>query len=356
MPRVFVAVVVAALASGCGGGPDVADAGAVVAFDAGGGGEVGDAGGAGDGGIDGGARAAPSVRRNATYPVRTSTHVYGEGLQHNAWGGATTTRVQLMLDLYEPEGAPSGRPALIIIHGGGFVGGSRTQPELVSFARYFASRGWVAASIDYRLAGQFGTVPSQWGSHVQTQVPTMNRSQALALYPAARDAKAATRWLYANAGRFQVDTDYVTVMGGSAGAYLAVVLGVTEPQDFRDEVPASTDATLATTNPNQPARVRTVIDHWGGLEHLRILQALDGRSRFDASDAPVSIVHGTADATVPFSEAEALRDAYVSTGVAFDFHPLQGLGHGVWAARVGGLTLEELAMAFVLRQQALTAE
>lgn len=68
----------------------------------------------------------------------------------------------------------------------------------------------------------------------------------------------------------------------------------------------------------------------------------------------MSIVHGTADTTVPFGEAEALRDAYRSTGVAFAFHPLQGVGHGVWSSTVGSLTLEALAMAFVIEQQSLT--
>lgn len=297
---------------------------------------------------------APSIRRDATYNVLSSTHVYGEGLRHSTWGGGATGPVELRLDLFEPQGAPAGRPALIIIHGGGFTGGSRTQAELRSFAEYFSSRGWVSISIDYRLAGDYGTLSSQWAQYVRDQVPAASQRQAAALYPAARDAKAAVRWLYANAATYQINTDYVTAMGGSAGAYLAIVLGVTDPQDFRDEVPASADPTLASTHLDQPSRVRTVIDHWGGLDHLRILEALDGRSRFDASDPPMSIVHGTADATVPFAEAEALRDAYVSTGVAFDFHPLEGLGHGPWTARVGGQTLEELAMAFVIEQQALT--
>ncbi len=296
----------------------------------------------------------PSVRRNATYPVLTSTHVYGEGLQHSDWGSGTTTPVALQLDLFEPQGAPAGRPALVIVHGGGFTGGSRTQPELVSFAEYFASRGWVSISIDYRLLGDHGTLPSQWAQYVQNEVLPADQGQAAALYPAARDAKAAVRWLYANAAAYQINTDYVTAMGGSAGAYLAIVLGVTDPQDFRDEVPASADPTLATTHLDQPSRVRTVIDHWGGLAHLRILEALDGRSRFDVTDPPMSIVHGTNDPTVPFTEAEALRDAYLSTGVPFAFHPLDGRGHGPWDATVGGMTLEELAMAFVVEQRALT--
>jgi acetyl esterase/lipase len=213
---------------------------------------------------DGGISAVPSVRRTATYPILASTHVYAEGLQHSEWGGGTTTPVELQLDLYAPEGAPPGRPALVIIHGGGFTGGSRTQAELVSFAEYFASRGWVSISIDYRLLGDRGTLPSGWAQYVRNEVPPADQAQAAALYPAARDAKAAVRWLYANAATYQIDTDYVTAMGGSAGAYLAIVVGVTDPEDFRDEVPASADPTLATTHLDQPARIRTVIDHWGG--------------------------------------------------------------------------------------------
>lgn len=296
----------------------------------------------------------PKPDSGGIYPVRTSTHVYGQGLKHSAWGGGTTQPVDLLLDLYLPEGAPAGRPALVIIHGGGFTGGSRTQSELRSFAAYFTSRGWVSISIDYRLAGDRGTLSSEWAQFVPNNVPPASQAQAYALYPAARDAKAAVRWLYANASTYQIDTRYITALGGSAGSYLAIVLGVTDPADFRDELPAGgADATLASTHLGQPSRVHTIIDHWGGLEHLRILEALNGRSRFDASDAPVSIVHGTADATVPFTEAEALRDAYRGTGVAFAFHPLQGAGHGPWTATVQGLTLEQLAMAFVIEQQAL---
>ena len=68
----------------------------------------------------------------------------------------------------------------------------------------------------------------------------------------------------------------------------------------------------------------------------------------------MSIVHGTADTTVPFTEAEALRDAYLATGAPFAFHPVEGGGHGLWGATIDGMTLEELGMAFVIEQQSLT--
>lgn len=296
----------------------------------------------------------PTVHEGETYDVEVSTVVYAEGLEHSDWTEASTGTVELRLDVYEPVDAPPGRPAMMMIHGGGFVGGSRTDNNMVAFAEYFASRGWVAMSIDYRLAGVHGTVPDAWAELVQAVVPAQQRNQAYALYPAARDAKAAMRWLHAHAEDYGIDTRFVTTLGGSAGSYLAIMLGVTDPEDFRDEISPDDDPTLATTNLESAADVHTIIDHWGGLSHMEILELLDGQSRFDDTDAPVSIVHGTADATVAFAEAETLRDAYVETGVAFDFHPLEGAGHGAWGSVVDGMTLDALAFGFVLEQQALT--
>ena len=60
-------------------------------------------------------------------------------------------QVPLLLDLYRPVRAPKPRPVVIFIHGGGFRSGSREDPQAVRIARGLASRGIVAASIDYRL-------------------------------------------------------------------------------------------------------------------------------------------------------------------------------------------------------------
>ena len=296
----------------------------------------------------------PEVRSDATYEVATTTHVYGTGQVHDGWGGPVTGTVDLVLDLYEPVDAPPGRPAMIMIHGGGFKGGSRGADHMVGFAEYFAERGWVTVSIDYRVVTHHGTVPPELIALAEAEVEDdEDRDQLLAMYPAARDAKAAVRWLHANADTFQIDTDHITALGGSAGSYLAIMLGVTDPGDYRDEVTAADDPTLVTTNLDASASVHTVIDHWGGITHVELLEMLDGRSRFDATDAPVSIVHGTEDPTVSFDEAEKLRDAYETTGVDYVFHPLEGRGHGVWGATIDGMTLPESAFAFVVEQQGL---
>ena len=285
------------------------------------------------------------------YAVDVSTEVYGEALVHADWQSTEVESIDLMLDLYEPEGAPAERPAVVLIHGGGFTGGTRAKPELVDFAYYFVSRGWVAISIDYRVAGDRGTVPASWVETVQDEVELEDQEQGLAMYPAARDAKAAVRWLHAEAERLQVDTSRITAIGGSAGSYLALMLGTSDEADFRGELSLEEDPTLSSTHLDQPSTVHTVIDHWGGAGHLLLLEAMDGVSRFDETDAPVSIIHGTEDRTVEFGEAELIAEEYEATGVPYDFHPLAGIGHGAWDVRIDGLALPELAYDFIVTHQ-----
>jgi len=109
---------------------------------------------------------APSVQRNSTYTVSKTTHVYAQALSHSNWGTATTTVIDLSLDLFLPENAPTNRPAMILIHGGGFYTGSKEDTNIVEMANYFSSRGWVCISINYRLAAARGTLSTAWGNYV----------------------------------------------------------------------------------------------------------------------------------------------------------------------------------------------
>jgi len=230
---------------------------------------------------------APTVQRNSTYTVLKTTHVYAQALSHSNWGSTTTTVVDLSLDLFLPQNAPTNRPAMILIHGGGFYSGSKEDVDIVAMANYFASRGWVCISINYRLAAARGTMSAAWGNYVLNNVAPLDREQSYAMYPAARDAKAALRWLHANATTYGINSNYVTALGGSAGSYLANMLGITNAGDFRDEISTSGDPTLSTTNLSARSSIHTIIDHWGGLTHMTYLEAIDSQSRFDAnSDLP----------------------------------------------------------------------
>ncbi len=294
----------------------------------------------------------PIVTSSETYDFTVTKNIeYAEGLSHESYNSATTTTKSLLLDAYVPNNADKNRPAMLLIHGGGFISGSKDVPQMVNLAEYFAARGWVTFSINYRLQGDTGTVPQSWVTFAQNNLDVDTAKQFLAIYPASRDAKAALRWLFANASNYNIDTNYITVGGGSAGAITATMLGITDAEDYTNEISTTTDPTLATTNLNQTTKVHSILDFWGSGISVEILNDLYGNQRFNTNDAPIVIIHGTADPTVLFSDAEKLRDNYITTGVDYKFYPLEGKGHGPWNATVNGDSLEKVCFDFVVEQQ-----
>ena len=109
----------------------------------------------------------------------------------------------MQLDLYLPlKKAKTARPGIVFVHGGGWRSGYRTN--FTPFAIAMAERGYVAATISYRLSPE-------------------------AQYPAAvYDVKAAVRWLRSNAKKYAVNPNQIAVGGGSAGGQIASLTGVTE--------------------------------------------------------------------------------------------------------------------------------
>ena len=190
---------------------------------------------------------SPTVKLNATYDVNiTEDIIYAEGLSHDYWNSSNTTALPLYMDSYVPENNSQNRPLLMLIHGGAFVGGSKQQDAIVDMANYYASRGFVVFSIDYRLRDHMGTIPQAWIDATSVGTPS-NLDQTFAMYPAHRDAKAALRWIMANAQNYHINKDYITVGGGSAGAITSIGIGVSELGDYKDEISSSEDNTLSTT-------------------------------------------------------------------------------------------------------------
>jgi len=146
----------------------------------------------------------PTVKLNTTYEVNITENItYAEGLSHNGWNGPNTSVFPLLMDSYVPDNDLQNRPLLMLIHGGGFSGGSKQQEVLVDMANYYASRGFVVFSIDYRLRYDRGTIPQEW-IDATTNVDPEKLGQLLAMYPAHRDAKAALRWIIANADNYHI--------------------------------------------------------------------------------------------------------------------------------------------------------
>ena len=88
--------------------------------------------------------------------VNTTGLVYGSGLSNctNKTDPSTCVNMPLTLDLFEPINAPGMRPAIVMIHGGSYV--ILDSSEHWEHARWFAKRGFVTVSINYRLSGDNG--------------------------------------------------------------------------------------------------------------------------------------------------------------------------------------------------------
>ncbi len=133
----------------------------------------------------------------AVYPRLPDGIVAKENIVYAEYGNRT-----LALDLFMPENSAQGPyPAVVLIHGGGWRSGERSQN--VPIAQRLASNGYVAVTIEYRLSLE-------------------------ARYPAAvHDVKAAVRWLRANAAHYAINSTKIAVMGFSAGGHLAAFVGTT---------------------------------------------------------------------------------------------------------------------------------
>ena len=228
--------------------------------------------------------AMPTVTQNITYAVE---------------GGRP-----LLMDAYRPVGnGPF--PAVVLVHGGGFTGGSKGG-YTGDLARSLAAAGYAVFDINYRLLGDLG--------------PGATLDQAMTA--AQQDLGRAVDHVVAQATIYGIDANRVAVGGGSAGAITAL---------------------LASYGPDRlRVRPRAVINLWGGMY---------GReASLRAGDPPMLIVHGTADRTVPYAQAEALVAAARRVNVGTTLVRVENGGHTLpLDLVVGGRTIRDSVREFLDR-------
>ena len=296
--------------------------------------------------------------------------VYASGLAHTQ-SSKEPSAVPLKLDVYCPDSNSTERPVLMFIHGGGFTGGIKHKPEIVEMANYYASRGWVYVSIDYRTTEELGVIddmtqqeiidyydgiaPQEWIEHTFDGVESTKQiQQSVAMYAAQRDSKAALRWIVANADTYSIDVDEIAVGGASAGSITTIALGISNESDFRDEISIYEDPTLATTNLNETYDVKSMVYFWGSNVKVELYNTVYEVDRYDDEDPELFMAHGDGnDPVTPYEGALDLQEIYDSLGIHSELVTLEGHGHGAWNAVVDGKGLFELSFDFLMERQDL---
>src|SRR5262245_22368521 len=217
--------------------------------------------------------------------------------------------VPLLLDLYRPAAAAVGGrlPVVLVIHGGGFTGGSRTDPGPVEIARGLAERGIVAASIDYRLRGQ-RPVPSARVDALVEALPADDLSTGIAV--AVDDTLTAAGYLTDHADDLGIDPDRLGLVGSSAGAMTADHVGYV----LDDHGIAGPHVTF-------------VGSLWGGIF------VPPGAGQVGEGEPALFAVHGDADDKVPVRLSDELVARARAVGLDVEYHRIRGAGHGYVTSR-----------------------
>ena len=206
-------------------------------------------------------------------------------------------RLKLRLDIYRPATPPDDgpRPAVVQVHGGGWISGSRVE-QGIPLLNHLASNGWIGFNVDYRLSPR-ATLPE----HVV-------------------DVKRAIAWVRDNAEELGVDPARIAITGGSAGGHLTALAALTS--DDRTLQPGFEDADTSVAAAVPFYGVYDMLDtdtvYYDGLRSWLLEEVVIKRRRDDDPEAfravspthrvhagapPFLIFHGEHDSLVPVEDA-----------------------------------------------------
>lgn len=223
---------------------------------------------------------------------------------------------ELQLDLFRPKYVTKPLPAIVCIHGGGWQSGNRLNHG--HLAKALAARGFVAVSISYRLSGE-ATFPAQ-----------------------IHDAKAAVRWLRANAKQWGIDPDAIGATGLSAGGNLTALLATSGGVDslegeggnanFSSAIQAAAPMGAQSDFTSERNReISKTADIWqkflgGSQEDVpETYQLASPRSHLDAKDPPTIFITGEFDDAS--THADEFRRDCMALGISSELFVIPGAPH-----------------------------
>lgn len=188
--------------------------------------------------------------------------------------GMKSRPLQLMMDIYQPDGdqPDTARPLLLMMHGGAYLIGHKAEASHVAWCRYFASLGYVAVSIDYRL-----------GYHL-TKTGFVRAEQ-----DAVADAGSALRYLL-DREDLRIDAQQVYLAGTSAGAATALALA------------------YGSAEGEYPCRIRAVANLWGYVHRLEMLEN---------ARIPILSFQSEHDPVVPYHHGYPMKQLRKLSGILY---------------------------------------
>jgi len=209
----------------------------------------------------------------------------------------------LQLDIFKPKNLNKAAPLLVFIHGGGWRNGDRA--DYLVYLVAFAKKGYMTATVSYRFLKD-------------------------GPYPACvEDITDAVQWFYKNGETYGYDPDRIALIGGSAGAYLALLAGY----DWKRK--GSLADSLAPIIPNH--HIKAVVDIYGPADFTTEFSRTNstvtgfmGKSFEEAPELyleaspihylnkhnpPTMILHGSSDEIVPISQSDLLKSRLDSLGI-----------------------------------------
>jgi len=189
------------------------------------------------------------------------------------------------LDIYLPDDRAEPFPVIVSIHGGAFMGCDKADMQVLPMLEGL-TRGYAVVAVNYRLSWE-------------------------AKFPAlVQDGKAAIRWIRANAKIYNLDPHRIAAWGGSAGAYLSSILGVS------DGIPELEDLNLG--NPEQPSHIQAVVAWFGPTDFLKMDEQLTASGlaptedqRHNGAHSPESLLLGQQITEVPDRVKAANPETYI---------------------------------------------
>jgi acetyl esterase/lipase len=208
----------------------------------------------------------------------------------------------LQMDFYRPKNADGPLPLLLFIHGGGWKSGKRS--DYLVYLTSFAQKGYMTATVSYRLKRD-------------------------SIYPAAvEDVTDAVEWLFENGENLGYDPDRIALVGGSAGAHLAMLAGYgwenrASQQNNTHRVKAVVDIYGPVDLTTDYAQNQPLVTGFIGYAHNEkpeLYREASPVSYLDSTCPPTLILHGTSDTLVPVSQSDTLKSRLDALSVPCEYY------------------------------------